>query len=103
MDRSKPICCIVCLAAFLALAASSFAGAPEAVENSVVVPGASLTEKAKRAGAKGAATGADSMMKGATVEDSAKKGGSAAIDEALRPAQIPSVPGGSVSTAPPVD
>ena len=48
-------------------------------------------DKAKQAGAKGASTGADSMMKGSTVEDSAKKGGAAAVDEAIH-SSTPSVP-----------
>jgi hypothetical protein len=80
----------------LVLASAAYAGHHEAAEEKAVDAGApqatdsaaesSLSDTAKRAGAKGAETGADSLMGGATMQDSAKQGGAAALDEALRPA-----------------
>ncbi len=69
------------------LSATSHAGHhEEAVE--------SMTDKAKRAGTKGAQTGTDSMLQGNTMEDSAKKGGAAAVDEAIKSStpSMPSIP-----------
>lgn len=50
-----------------------------------------MADKAKRAGTKGAQTGADSMMKGSTAQESAKDGGAAAVDEVMK-SSTPSMP-----------
>ena len=99
---SKPLFGAVLIATSLALTTTAFADHHGGAAESATEAGSSMTEKAKQAGAKGASTGADSMLKGATVEDSAKKGGAAAIDDALQPAGIPAVPAvpGAVSTPP---
>ena len=90
--RSKPLFCAVVMGASLGLATAGYAGHHEGAEQSASEAGSALSEKAKQAGAKGASTGTDSLMKGSTVEDSAKKGGAAAVDEALRPAAVPEMP-----------
>lgn len=82
----------------LLLATSAGAGhheAPEAAADAMATATDAATsdmaEKAKRAGKKGATTGADSMMKGSTVQDSAKKGGAAAVDEVMK-SSVPAMP-----------
>jgi hypothetical protein len=46
----------------------------------------SLSETAKRAGGKGVTTATDSVVSGATAGDAAKKGGTAAVKEAMKDA-----------------
>ena len=100
--QTTSLCAAILLALGLVLGNAAFAGHHEAGEKAATEAGSAMTEKAKRAGAKGASTGADSMMKGSTVQDSAKKGGAAAVDEALKPAapEIPAVPGAVSAPAP---
>ena len=76
--------------AILVMAPGSYAGHHENAEQSATpaapaTPDSSMSDAAKRAGAKGASTGADSLMGGATVEDSAKQGGEAAVNELMNP------------------